>query len=66
VVEERIPSYEWPTHPRVVVGDVLPSEGVTLYPVPPGYGVTTYQYTVVDNEPVLVDPSSRRIVEVVP
>jgi hypothetical protein len=66
VVEERVPSYAWREHPRVVVGDVLPAEGVTLYPVPPEYGVTEYRYTVVDDEPVLVDPSTRRIVEVVP
>ena len=66
VIERRVPSYEWPDHPRVVVGDVLPSEGVTLYRVPPEYGVTTYQYTVVDNQPVLVDPYSRRNVEIVP
>ena len=66
VVEERVPSYEWRDHPRVVVGDVLPAEGVTLYPVPPEYGVTRYDYTVVDNEPVLVDPATRRIVEIVP
>jgi len=44
---------------------VLPEEGVTLYPVPPEYGVTRYRYTVVDNQPVLVDPTGRRIVEVV-
>ncbi len=66
VVEERVPSYAWEGHPRVVVGDVLPAEGVTLYPVPREYGVTRYEYTVVDNEPVLVDPSTRRVVEVVP
>ena len=66
VVEERVPSYEWVGHPRVVVGDVLPAEGVRLYPVPREYGVTRYEYTVVDNEPVLVDPSTRRVVEVVP
>ncbi|MGO9422673.1 DUF1236 domain-containing protein [Roseiarcus sp.] len=66
VVEERVPSYDWSGHSRVVVGDVLPAEGVTLYPVPPQYGVTQYQYTVVDNVPVLVDPSTRRVVEVIP
>ena len=66
VVEEHVPSYAWAEHPRVVVGDVLPAEGVTLRPVPREYGVTNYQYTVVDNTPVLVDPATRRIVEVVP
>jgi hypothetical protein len=66
VVEERVPSYEWRDHPRVAIGDVLPAEGVTFYPVPPEYGVTRYRYAVVDDEPVLVDPSTRQIVEVVP
>jgi hypothetical protein len=66
VVEENVPSYTWAEHPHVVVGDVLPSEGVTLRPVPPEYGVTRYQYTVVDSTPVLVDPATRRVVEVVP
>lgn len=65
IVEENVPSYTWVEHPRVVVGDVLP-EGVTYYPVPREFGVTRYQYTVVDNTPVLVDPATRRIVEVVP
>ena len=66
VVQERIPSYTWAEHPHVAVGDVLPAEGVTLRPVPPEYGVTRYQYTVVDDTPVLVEPGTRRIVEVVP
>ena len=66
VVQENVPSYTWVEHPRVVVGDVLPAEGVTLRPVPREYGVTNYQYTVVDNTPVLVDPATRRIVEVIP
>jgi hypothetical protein len=39
---------------------------VTLYPVPREYGVTRYEYTVVDNTPVLVNPGTRRVVEVVP
>ena len=66
VVEQKVPSYVWAGHPQVVVGDVLPPQGVTLYPVPPQYGVSAYDYTVVDNTPVLVDPTSRRVVEVVP
>ena len=66
VVEEHVPSYAWEGHPHVVVGEVLPAEGVTLYPVPPEYGVSRYEYTVVDETPVLVDPSTRRVVEVVP
>ena len=65
VVEEHIPSYTWEGHPTVVVGEVLPPS-VGLYPVPREYGVTRYEYTIVDNEPVLVEPSTRRIVEIVP
>ena len=65
VVEQHVPSYAWAGHPTVVVGEVLPPT-VTLDPVPREYGVTRYEYTVVDNEPVLVEPSTRRIVEVVP
>jgi hypothetical protein len=66
VVEEGVPSYQWVGHPQVVVGEVLPAEGVTLYPVPQEFDVTRYDYTVVDSTPVLVDPSTRRIVEIVP
>ena len=65
VVEERVPSYAWVGHPHVVVGDVLPAEGVVLYPVPSEYGVTEYRYTVVDDTPVLVDPRTRRVVQVI-
>ena len=66
VVQENVPSYTWVEHPRVVVGDVLPSQGVTLRPVPPQFRARRYEYTVVDNTPVLVDPTTRRVVEVVP
>jgi hypothetical protein len=63
-VEERhVPSYRWSGHERIVVGDVLPPD-VVYYEVPREYGVTEYRYTVVDNEPVLVDPHTRRVVEV--
>jgi hypothetical protein len=66
VIEQNVPSYAWAGHPQVVVGDVLPPAGVTLYTVPPQFGVTAYNYTVVDNTPVLVDPRTRKVVEVVP
>ena len=47
------------------VGAVLPEEGVTYYEVPPEYGVHDYRYTVVNGRTVLVEPRTRRIVEVV-
>jgi hypothetical protein len=49
----------------VRVGAVLPEEGVEFYDVPSEYGVTHYRYTVVDDEPVLVDPRTRRIVQII-
>ena len=65
VVEERVPCFAWVGRPHVVVGDVLPAEGVVLYPVPSEYGVTEYRYTVVDDTPVLVDPRTRRVAQVI-
>jgi hypothetical protein len=38
---------------------------VTYYEVPSEYKVTKYRYTVVNNKTVLVDPSTRRVVEVI-
>lgn len=63
VVRERIPEYT--ISERVVVGGVLPETGVTYYDVPQTYGVTPYRYTVVNGSTVLVEPRSRRIVQVV-
>lgn len=63
IVRERVPSYTIPD--RVVVGTVLPEAGVTYYDVPQRFGATRYRYTVVNGETVLVEPRSRRIVEVV-
>jgi hypothetical protein len=63
VVEEHRPSYRYEGDVRV--GAVLPEAGVTYYEVPPEYGVHEYRYTVVNDRPVLVDPRTRRIVEVV-
>jgi hypothetical protein len=62
-VEQRHPSYRY--RDEVRVGAVLPSDGVTYYEVPPEYGVRNYRYTVVNDRTVLVDPSTRRIVEIV-
>ena len=63
VIRERVPTYTIPD--RVIVGGVLPEAGVTTYDVPQTYGPTTYRYTVVNGQTVLVDPRSRRIVQVV-
>ena len=63
VVDQRRPSYQY--RENVAVGVVLPEDGVTYYDVPPEYGVRDYRYTVVNNRTVLVDPRTRRIVDVV-
>jgi len=63
IVRERVPNYTIPD--RVTVGGVLPEAGVTYYDVPQTYAVTPYRYTVVNGRTVLVDPRSRRIVQVV-
>jgi len=63
IVRERVPNYSIPD--RVIVGGVLPETGVTYYDVPQTFGVTPYRYTVVNGRTVLVEPRSRRIVQVV-
>ncbi len=63
IVRERVPNYTIPD--RVIVGGVLPETGVTYYDVPQTFGVTPYRYTVVNGRAVLVEPRSRRIVQVV-
>jgi hypothetical protein len=63
VIRERIPDYSVPE--RIIVGTVLPEDGVTFYDVPQTYGVTPYRYTVVNGRTVLVEPRSRRIVQII-
>ena len=63
VVRERVPTFTIPD--RVVVGGVLPEAGITYYDVPQTYGSTPYRYTVVNGQTVLVEPRSRRVVQVV-
>jgi hypothetical protein len=63
VVQQNVPSYRYQEEVRV--GAVLPSSGVEYYEVPAEYGVKNYRYTVVNETPVLVDPGTRRIVQIV-
>jgi hypothetical protein len=63
IVGERVPNYTIPD--RVIVGGVLPEAGITYYDVPQTYGATPYRYTVVNGRTVLVEPRTRRIVQVV-
>ena len=63
IVRERAPNYVIPD--RVIVGGVLPETGVTYYDVPQTFGPSPYRYTVVNGQTVLVEPRSRRIIQVV-
>jgi hypothetical protein len=63
VVQQNVPSYRYKEEVRV--GAVLPESGVQYYEVPAEYGVRGYRYTVVNETPVLVEPGTRRIVQIV-
>jgi uncharacterized protein YcfJ len=63
VVKEKRPSYRYSEEVRV--GATLPASGVTYYEVPSEYKVSNYKYTIVNDTPVLVDPGSRRIIQVI-
>jgi hypothetical protein len=47
------------------IGAVLPPDGVTYYDIPGEYHVQGYRYAYVNDHAVLVDPRTRRIVEIV-
>ena len=63
VTTQKVPSYTYKEEVRV--GAVLPVSGVTYHEVPSEYKVKGYKYTVVNNTPVLVEPSSHKIVQVI-
>lgn len=63
VVEERLPSFA--IDDPVVVGATLPEVGVVYYDVPERFGATTHRYTIVNDRAVLVEPRSRRIIQVI-
>ena len=51
---------------RLQPGVRLPLAGVTYYAVPPEFGVSPrYRYTIVNGHAVIVDPTSRRVVQVI-
>lgn len=63
VVERRVPSYTY--RETVRVGTVLPAEGITYYEIPAEYGLREYRYTVVNDRPVIVEPRTRRVVQII-
>jgi hypothetical protein len=64
VVREHRPSFRYDGDVRL--GTVLPERGLRLYEVPREYHAKPgYRYAVVNDRPVIVEPRSRRIVEIV-
>src|SRR4051812_34183124 len=63
IVRERVPNYTVPG--QIEVGAVFPEAGVPYYDVPQTFATTPYLYSVVNGRPILVDPRSRRIIQVV-
>lgn len=65
VVEQRVPSYTYAE--PVAVGTVLPQQGVVYREVPAEFGerASGYRYTVVNNRTVLVEPQTRRVVQII-
>lgn len=62
VKEQKVPSVAY--REKVVVGATLPAT-VTYREVPAKYGKTEYRYTVVNDQTVLVEPKTRRIVQII-
>lgn len=62
VTEQKVPSVAY--REKVVVGATLP-ETITYREVPSRYGQTEYRYTVINDHTVLVDPRTRRIVQII-
>ena len=64
VIREHRPSFRYREDVRIWA--VLPERGVTLYAVPREYHVRPgYRYAIVNDRPVIVEPRSRRIVEII-
>jgi len=64
VVEQSVPSYTYAE--PVAVGTVLPQQGVVYHDVPAEYGAPSgYRYTVVNDRAVVVEPRTRRVVQII-
>ncbi len=63
VVDQHLVSYPYGQDFRV--GAVLPDSGVTYYEIPGEYHVQGYRYAYVNDHAVLVEPHSRRIVQII-
>jgi hypothetical protein len=63
VEAHEVPSYRY--REEVRVGAVLPKSGVTYREVPAEFGAKGYRYTVVNDRTVIVEPKTRRVIQVI-
>lgn len=63
VMDQRMQSYRY--EQPVTVGVILPEQGVVYREVPAEYGAQGYRYTVVNDRAVVVEPRTRRIVQII-
>ncbi len=64
VIREHVPSSRLAE--PVTVGMVLPAKSITFYSIPREFGVPpAYRYAMVNDQVILVEPTTRRIVEVI-
>ena len=63
VVQQRPTSFTYGQ--SLAVGTVLPEQGVTYREVPAEYGMTGQRYTVINDRTVIVDPRTRRVVQII-
>lgn len=63
VARHEVPSYRY--REEVRVGAVLPERGVTYRQVPAEFGAKGYRYTVVNDRTVIVEPKTRRVIQVI-
>jgi len=64
IVKEHRASIAPPAGFTVTTGAVLP-QSVNLYSFPAEHHWGHYEYTVIGDQPVLVDPGTRRVVEII-
>jgi len=63
VKHENRPSFRYQEEVRT--GVFLPAGGLEYYAVPSTYGAKGYSYTVVNDQTVLVDPRTHKIVQII-
>lgn len=63
VQAQEVPSYTY--REGVSVGAVLPESAVTYREVPTQFGSHGYRYTMVNDRTVIVEPKTRKIIQVI-